>query len=141
MSTIYNAALTIATQAQGVSLEGGGLISALPSKLCVCVGNTNILSVQGMFDMEQQEYWSTMASLSGTLLDQYGNVITTVALLFASGSNGNFSAGFGGSQFFPQVSRGYTMLLQGTSDWGNAFTLPILAEVVQTPFVPGLSVE
>jgi hypothetical protein len=141
MSTIYNAALMIAIQAQGISLEGGGVVSALPSKLLVCVGNTNILQVEGMFDLQQEAYWFTAATLSGTLIDQYGNVITTVALAYASGSNGNFSASFGGLQFYPVVARGYTMLLQGLSDWGNAFSLPILAEVVQVPIVPGISDE
>lgn len=113
------------------------MVSSIPSKLLVCVGNTNILSVIGMYDLEENAYWTTAASLSGTLLDQYGNVITTVALAYASGSNGNFSAAFGGLQFYPPIGRGYTMLLQGTSDWGNAFALPILAEVVATPLQGG----
>jgi hypothetical protein len=139
MSTVYSVALAIATTAQGISLEGGGLVSAVPSKLLVCVGNTNILSVQGMYDSEQGAYWTTAATLTGTLLDQYGNVITTVTLAYASGSNGNFSGVFGGLTYYPPVGRGYTVLLQGVSDWGNDFTLPILAEVVQSPEIVGIS--
>jgi hypothetical protein len=139
MSTIYNASITIATIFQGISLEGGGLISALPSKLLVCTGNTNILNIEGMYDQEEQQYWATNASLTGTLLDQFGNLITTINLFYATGSNGNFTGSFGGGTYSPAVGRGYTLLLQGESDWGNFFALPILAEVVTTPEIPGLS--
>ncbi len=138
MSTIYTAGINLANTAQEISLEGGGLVSALPSKLVVVRGNTQILYVEGMYDLEEQAFWSTAASLSGTLLDEFGNQIFTVTLLYASGSNGNFSGSFGGSQFFPPVGIGYTIVFQGTSDWGSAFNLPVPAEVITSPRFTGV---
>jgi hypothetical protein len=141
MSSVYTATCTVAATYQGISLEGGGMVSAVPSKLLVVRFNTNILSVAGMFDLQEEEYWATNATLSGILLDEFGDEITTVALLYASGAtaSGSFIGNFGGTQFSPDLGRGYTLVLQGVSDWGNAFNLPILAEVVNSPFPPGYS--
>jgi hypothetical protein len=135
MSAIYNASCTLASTYQQISLEGGGLVTALPSKIKIVINNTNILTAFGMYDLEEEAFWSTNGSLTGTLLDQFGNVITTVNMFLASGSSGNFVGTFGGSGYSPAVGRGYTLLFQGTSDWGNAFSLPVLAEVVQTPLI------
>jgi len=85
-----------------------------------------------MFDTEEQQYWTTNATLTGALIDQFGNTIVTVPMLHVSGSNGNFVGYFGGSQFLPAYGQGYTVVLTGTSDWGNAFNFPIPAQVVIT---------
>lgn len=130
MSTCYSISLEPVNSAESVTLEGGDVISAIPDKLIIFIGNTNILTVDGMFDNLEEKYWTAAApGLTGTLLDEYGNVITTIAMQFTSAS-GNYVGSFGGLNFQPALGRGYTMLLQGVSDWGNAFQLPILTEVV-----------
>jgi hypothetical protein len=130
MSIVYNIAIFPTSTLSAVGMEGGGVVSATPNKLFVVRANACTISVQGLFDNEEEQYWNTMASLTGTLLDEFGNVITTVNMTYASGSNGNFTGSFGNLQFLPAVGRGYTFVLQGISDWGNAFTFPLLTEVV-----------
>jgi hypothetical protein len=139
VSTIYNVAIFPSSSLQSVAIEGGGVLSATPNKLYVFIYNTNIVAVQGMFDNEQQAYWSVAASLSGTLLDEFGNVVTTVNLLYTSGTNGNFQGEFGGSTFAPAfVGDGYTFVLSGVSDWGNAFNFPVSAQVVRKSRAVGI---
>jgi len=136
MSTMYTASIGLVNSYREITLDGGGMVSALPSKLLVVRANAQTLSVQGMYDLQQQAFWTTAATLSGTLLDEFGNVITTVALLYASGSNGNFNGTFGDSTFSPALGRGYTIVFQGTSDWGHDFNLPVPAEVVLAILLP-----
>ena len=131
MSTFYNIAIYPTTGIQVVTVEGGGLVTATPSKLTICRANTNILSVLGLYDNELEQYWTVNSTVSGTLLDEFGNVIFTTALVFASGSNGNFIGTFGGSTFLPPVGRGYTLVIQGNNQ-GNSLNYPILAEVVNS---------
>jgi hypothetical protein len=132
MSSIYNIAIYPTNSIQLAQIEGGGVISATPSQLTIVRANTCSLLAEGMFDSEEQAFWSTNATLTGALIDQFGNVITTVQMSYVSGSNGNFVGYFGGSQFLPLLGQGYTVVLTGTSDWGNSFNFPIPAQVVTT---------
>lgn len=132
MSTIYNVTIYPVNSVECVAIEGGGVLSATPNKLFIAVFNANIVSVQGLFDNEEQEFWSTQASLTGTLFDEFGNTITTVAMFYTSGSNGNFQGTFSDLEWAPAIiGPGYTFVLSGTSDWGNDFNFPVPAEVVR----------
>ena len=113
------------------------MVSQTPSKLLVYRECTQTLQVQGLYDNEEQQYWTANDSVSGTLIDEFGNQIFCIALAFASGSNGNFSGDFGGLTFLPNVGRGYTMVIKGVRSDGTAITAPILAEVVPAPSFTG----
>jgi hypothetical protein len=138
MSSIYNVVCGLRNICQDVYLVGGGVVSATPSKLLVCRGSTQSLVVQGLYDNEAEEFWTTNDSASGTLLDEFGNTIIQVPLIYNTDSDGVFSGDFGGLSFYPNVGRGYTLLILGERSTGSSITLPILAEVIPQPIFTGV---
>lgn len=132
MSYIYNVECITRVQAQGVSLEGGAVISATPGKLVVCQQCTNILAIYGLYDSVEEEFWTAAAQVTGTLFDEFGNTIVVVPLSF-SGGNGVFAGEFGDFNFLPTIGRGYTFLIQASFN-GEYLTVPILTEVTAPRF-------
>ena len=86
----------------------------LPSKMVFTQGNSQDMSVQLVDKLAGTPI--NNASLSGTLVDCNGNEINGCidVLLTSIDFIGNYVGTFGDNTFFPPVSTGYTLIVEGT---------------------------
>lgn len=144
MSTFYNVGINVSTYITRISIVGGGVVSATPSKLLICRGCTQTMVVQGLFDIENNEFWTVAdgggasgdASVSGALIDEFGNQLFELQCTYGEGSNGTFSVDFGDLNFYPPIGRGYTVIVKGKYK-GKGITVPLMAEVIPAPVFSG----
>jgi hypothetical protein len=131
MSTIYTVACYPTAGVTAVVIAGGGMVSATPGKLFVCRYNTNSIVAQGIYDNDQQAFWTNAASVSGTLLDEFGNTIFNIPLSYVAASLGVFQGDVGDNNFGPTLGRGYTLVIAGVNG-GHYINMPIPVEVVRS---------
>jgi hypothetical protein len=106
------------------------MVSATPSKLFIARYNTNSIVAQGIYDNDEQQFWTNSATVSGTLLDEFGNTIFSIPLSYVSSSLGVFQGDVGDSNFGPVLGRGYTLVITGVNG-GHVVNMPIPVEVVR----------
>jgi len=134
---VYNISIVRTLMLQSISIEGGAVLSATPSKLIVTRENTQTISLTGLYDSDAQAYGNSTAVVQAVMLDEFGNTVVTVPLSYDPGTQGNYSGDFGDASFLPPVGRSYTIVLSGTFN-GKAFKVPVLAEVISSPYFSGV---
>src|SRR5580692_1079471 len=106
------------------------MVSATPSKLFIARFNTNSIVAQGIYDNDQQAFWTNSATVSGTLLDEFGNTIFNIPLSYVTSSLGVFQGDVGDNNFGPNLGAGYTLVITGVNG-GHYLSMPIPVQVVR----------
>lgn len=89
-------------------------LSATPSKFYMYPGNTQALTIIGLFDNVGQAYLNA-ATLEGSLFDQNGNVVLgPVVMTYVPGSNGDYTGIFGDNTFQPPIGTLYNFVVTGS---------------------------